>query len=130
MPRRGYAGARAGSADEASRQAVNPPGGLIASAARVSSFAVANTPTGQVWAWGRGQQGELGNGASKSRYRPVRVLLPRGVKVGAVRAGFEFAVALTTTGRVLTWGFGDGGALGNGRMKSSDRPVWVDLPRG
>ena len=109
---------------------VNPPAGLKAVSARVAGTAVAVTTSGRVMAWGRGTDGELGNGAMKDRYRPVPVKLPAGVKVAAVRVGFAFAVAVTTTGRVYTWGLGSEGELGNGQRKSSDLPVAVHLPRG
>lgn len=116
--------------DEPAPVAVNPPAELTVTSARVGSFAIAVTTSGAVWTWGRGQQGELGNGATKTRRRPVKVKLPVGVRVRSVRAGFEFALAVTTTGRVLAWGDGIGGELGDGRGKSSDVPVWVDLPTG
>jgi alpha-tubulin suppressor-like RCC1 family protein len=57
--------------------AVNPPAGLKATSARVGSFAAAVTPSGQLMAWGRGTEGELGNGAMKDRHRPVQVKPPR-----------------------------------------------------
>ncbi len=47
-----------------------------------------------------------------------------------MRVGFEFAVALTTTGRVLAWGNGLNGDLGLGHLRSSNVPRYVDLPRG
>lgn len=110
--------------------AVNPPADLRVTQARVGSFGVGVGAAGQVWAWGQGTKGELGNGAMKDRLRPVLVKLPHGVKVSAVRAGPDFAVALTTSGRVLAWGDGTSGQLGNGHRRSSDVPVWVRLPRG
>ena len=109
---------------------VNRPFGLRASSARTGVFSVALNSSGQVYAWGRGEQGEMGNGAFTSRLRPVRVRLPKGVKVRSVREGFQFAVALTTTGRVLTWGYGVLGQLGNGHRVSRNAPVFVRLPRG
>ncbi len=42
--------------------AVNPPAQLRVTSARVGPFAVAVAADGRVWAWGRGKQGELGNG--------------------------------------------------------------------
>jgi len=110
--------------------AVNPPADLRARSARVGTFGIAVGTSGQVWTWGRGEEGELGNGATTDRHRPVRVRLPGGAKVSAVRAGADFAVALTTAGRVLAWGLGTSGQLGDGARQSSDLPVWVRLPRG
>ncbi len=117
--------------DEHFPGAVNPPADLVATSARSGGrFTVALAPSGEVWAWGEGKDGELGNGRRTNHLRPVRVHLPEGVKVKAVRAGAEYALAVTTTGRVLAWGAGLSGQLGNGRKKSSDVPVFADLPRG
>jgi alpha-tubulin suppressor-like RCC1 family protein len=110
--------------------AVNVPRGLRANQARTGPFSVAVNAAGQAYTWGEGEQGELGNGAFKSHLRPVQVRLPKGVKVTAARGGYQFAVALTTTGKVLTWGNGTSGQLGNGHKVNRDAPVWVKLPRG
>ena len=67
--------------------AVNAPRGLRATQARTGPFSVAVNSAGQVYAWGAGEQGELGNGAFKSHLRPVRVRLPKGVKVTSARGG-------------------------------------------
>lgn len=107
---------------------VNAPTGLRATSARASNFSVAVTPAGKVLAWGAGQAGQLGNGHNRGTKRPVQVKLPSGVKVTAVRAGNDFTVALTTAGRVLTWGYGQYGELGNGASRSRDVPVRVRLP--
>ncbi len=116
--------------NESAPIAVNPPGDLRAVSARATAFSVAVAANGQVWAWGRGMHGELGNGAMKTRHRPVMVKLPKGVQVKTVRVGFEFAVAVTTDGRVLTWGDGSAGDLGTGKCKPSDVPVFAALPSG
>lgn len=116
--------------DEYSPVAVNPPHDFRANSARVGSFTIAVTSAGQVWTWGRGLQGELGNGAFASLLRPVRARLPNGVTVKSARAGFEFAVAVTTNGNVLTWGYGLSGDLGNGHRVNRDVPVRAKLPRG
>jgi alpha-tubulin suppressor-like RCC1 family protein len=116
--------------DEDAAVAVNAPSGLRATQARAGTFAIAVNSAGRVYAWGRGNEGELGNGSFTNRSRPVKVHLPKGVKVSSARAGFEFAIALTTTGKVLTWGSGGSGALGNGRRANHDLPVLVRLPRG
>jgi alpha-tubulin suppressor-like RCC1 family protein len=115
--------------NEFSPVAVNPPGDLRAVSARATAFSVAVAPSGQVWAWGRGTHGELGNGAMKTRHRPVMVKLPKGVQVKTVRVGFAFAVAVTADGRVLTWGDGSAGDLGTGKCKPSDVPVFAALPK-
>lgn len=110
--------------------AVNPPKDLRVTSVRASYFSVAVTPAGKVVAWGAGELGQLGNGTNRGSLRPVQVKLPGGVTVRTVRAGDDFTVALTTVGRILTWGYGRNGELGNGARRNSDVPVAVRLPAG
>ena len=91
---------------------------------------VALTSTGHVLAWGINGHGQLGNGSIASRDTPVRVRIPRGTKVTAVRAGCGFSLALTSRGRVLAWGDNFYGQLGNDTTTDSHVPVRVQLPAG
>jgi alpha-tubulin suppressor-like RCC1 family protein len=94
-------------------------------------FALAVTAKGQVYAWGGNDRGELGNGTRKSSRVPVRVRLPAGAKVTAVAAGQDFAVARTSTGKLLAWGSDGSGQLGTGHKGGLSKvPVRVQLPRG
>jgi alpha-tubulin suppressor-like RCC1 family protein len=106
-----------------------PRGVRVRSAREGFRFAVAVTTSGKVLAWGTGGLGQLGNGQLANRNAPVYVKLPRGVKVTAVSAFNEGAIALTTTGRVLAWGYNFDGELGNGKKADARTPVWVRLPR-
>jgi alpha-tubulin suppressor-like RCC1 family protein len=98
------------------------------SAGRAHSLAL--TSTGQVLAWGFNAVGQLGNGTTNDSDTPVAVTLPTGVKVAGVAAGDLHSLALTSTGQVLTWGFGLQGELGNGTFDNSDTPVMAMLPQG
>lgn len=92
---------------------------------------VAARTGGALLGWGDGHDGQLGNGhRTNVQSTPVRVRLPRGVTVISVRAGCEHTLALTSTGRVLAWGFNVDGELGDGSRTSTDTPVWVKLPKG
>jgi alpha-tubulin suppressor-like RCC1 family protein len=109
---------------------VRLPRGVKVRAARAGyQFAVAVTTAGKVITWGSGHVGQLGNGHSVSRNAPVFVKLPLGVRVTAVTAFNDGAAALTSTGRVLAWGYNFNGQLGNGKKASTNVPVWVKLPR-
>ena len=79
-------------------------------------------------AWGANNFGDLGIGASGLRRTPVRVHLPRGVKVTSASAGLQHSLALTTTGKVLAWGSNQGGELGDGTLTGRNTPVFVHLP--
>jgi alpha-tubulin suppressor-like RCC1 family protein len=109
---------------------VKLPAGIKLSSARCLLTCLAVTTTGQAYAWGRNDVGEVGDGTTKQRLTPVRVDLPAGVKVTAVRPGNSFSLALTTTGKVLAWGNNSAGQLGNGTTKSRMKPVPVSLPKG
>src|SRR5262249_40162374 len=58
------------------------------------------------------------------------VKLPAGVKVTAATAGFAHALALTTGGRVLAWGYNFYGQLGDGSTTDRHAPGFVTLPAG
>lgn len=60
---------------------------------------------GGVWAWGYNGRGQLGDGSQVNRFAPVRVAISERVEM--VSAGVDTSMALTASGRVLTWGNGD-----------------------
>src|SRR5690606_12305933 len=83
----------------------------------------AATESGQVFCWGLGANGRLGDGGEASTSIPTRVI---GLtNVVTVEAGENFSCALKGDGTVLCWGFGPGGHLGNGGDASSNLPVPV-----
>ena len=109
---------------------VRLPAGVKVNAVRAGAvFTLALTTTGKVLAWGDNQNGELGNGATGTRHHPVRVHLPKGVTITAISAGGESGYALTSTGRVLSWGSNGGGQLGDGTRKDRHVPGYLKLPR-
>jgi alpha-tubulin suppressor-like RCC1 family protein len=110
--------------------AVTIPAHTTFTSARCLLTCLAVTKGGQVYAWGRNNAGQVGDGTTKQRLTPVRVHLPAGVNVTAVRPGGDFSLALTAGGKVLAWGDNAGGELGNGSRKSSRLPVPVRLPKG
>lgn len=107
-----------------------PAGTKVTVVRSTCDHTLAVTRTGSVLAWGLNRHGGLGNGSTRNSRTPVRVALPRGMKVSAVRAGCDFSLALTSTGRVLAWGDGEDGDLGDGSTTQRLRPVLVKLPAG
>jgi alpha-tubulin suppressor-like RCC1 family protein len=83
---------------------------------------------GTVLAWGRGEEGQLGDGAN--RPAGTQATLPRVVvnteglpglsNVMSIAAGNSHSQALTTDGRVLTWGSNSQGSLGRVTAKPQD----------
>ena len=86
------------------------------------------TSDGQLFTWGFGQNGQLGNGATTNSGVPVAVKMNgalSGKTVIAASGGWEHTVALTSDGLVYTWGNGGSGSLGNGATTNSLVPVAV-----
>ena len=79
---------------------------------------------GAVLCWGANGFGELGDGTTKDRWRPVKV---RGLDGGAssISAGDFYSCAVTKAGGAACWGTNDFGQLGDGTTKARTRPVPV-----
>lgn len=78
---------------------------------------------GSVRCWGRGIDGQLGNGATPRQSVPVIV---EGLHdVIAVAAGGSHSCAVLKTGGVKCWGANGGGQLGDGTISAKASPVDV-----
>ncbi|KAF8058855.1 Herc6 [Scenedesmus sp. PABB004] len=91
------------------------------------SHTLAVSSSGEVWAAGSNNDGQLGLGSEfglkNAEFRLVRAL--QGVRVKAVAAGNAHSLALSDDGRVFAWGHGHYGALGLGRAHLR----WEGQPR-
>src|SRR5690606_21655974 len=81
--------------------------------------------TGQLWAWGHNEQGQLGLG--HRNFVPAPRPVP-GTRFQAVAGGLLHSVALDGGGRVWSWGRNDQGQLG--RTGAQEIPDEVVLPDG
>jgi alpha-tubulin suppressor-like RCC1 family protein len=109
------------------------PGVRVRTVAAGESHALAVTTTGQVYAWGSNDDGELGNGITNGQPNPTPALvqLPAGTRITAVTAAEHDSLAVTAGGGVLGWGSQSFGSLGNGRDSgTAPRPVHTLVPRG
>jgi alpha-tubulin suppressor-like RCC1 family protein len=86
------------------------------------AFALALDRAGNVYAWGSGAEGQLGNAVAMT-LRPIPV--PGLPPIAAVAAGHRHALALARDGRVWSWGANERGQLGDGTTitRSIPRPV-------
>jgi len=96
-------------------------GVLAVSAGRYHSCAV--TTAGAVSCWGRGPNGQLGNGTLSDSPVPVKVV-GLGSRAVVVSAGRSHSCAVTSAGGVRCWG-GSGRALGAGAAAGSALPMEV-----
>ncbi|KAK2990790.1 hypothetical protein RJ640_012691 [Escallonia rubra] len=83
----------------------------------------------EVWSWGAGTEGQLGTGYPQDHHFPQ--LLPSlssatTEPISFLSCGGAHTIALTPSGRVLTWGRGTSGQLGHGDMVNSLNPKPVD----
>lgn len=87
--------------------------------------------SGQVYAFGADNVGELGNGTVQAGWvsTPVRVQIPQGVTIaGLVPVGpADTEMAIDTTGHVWGWGWDDHGQLCLGTTAQEHQPVELPL---
>jgi alpha-tubulin suppressor-like RCC1 family protein/DNA-binding beta-propeller fold protein YncE len=89
--------------------------GRVAEVATSNSTLYALLTNGRVYAWGLGQQGQLGDGRTTIYApKPVLVHFPAGVRIAFLPINvmpFDTGLAVDTTGRAWGWGFNGGGEL-------------------
>jgi alpha-tubulin suppressor-like RCC1 family protein len=78
----------------------------------------------RVLCWGRGSDGQLGNGLNGDRSVPVE-LLPDIAGARSVSSGGRHSCTVSTDGAAFCWGRGADGQLGYGGLSSSNSPVAV-----
>lgn len=89
---------------------------------------LALTRTGQVYAFGAGFGGRLGNGSEKDAELPIQVQCLDEVTIAQIDAGECHSCAVSDKGEVFTWGFGASGALGHGTRDNCLVPTKVFGP--
>ncbi|MBS4098800.1 MAG: hypothetical protein KGZ83_18415 [Sulfuricella sp.] len=103
-----------------------PVAGLanIRAIAAGGQFTLALADGGTVYAWGRNDSGQLGDGSNTARATPVVALN------GATRivAGFAHAFASGADGNWYGWGKNDSGQLGTGDTGSRSTPLLMNYP--
>lgn len=76
------------------------------------------TSSGRVFAWGYNTYGQLGDGTYLSFYIPIDTTqyynINEGEKIIDIESGLGHMIALTSAGRVLSWGYNLNGQVGAG----------------
>ncbi|MGP8207698.1 MAG: putative Ig domain-containing protein [Acidimicrobiales bacterium] len=109
--------------------------GTVTQIAAGNDFSLALTSGGQVYAFGDNQYGQLGNATNNSttaaNATPTQVGLPAG-RVVQIAAGYDFSLALSSTGQIFAFGDNDYGQLGNpsnvGTTTANPSATQVSLP--
>lgn len=82
-------------------------------------FTIALKADGTVWAWGRNQYGQLGDGSNTQSNTPVQVHGFNNVGfltgITAIATGYYHALAMKNDGTLWAWGNNNFGELGNGQ---------------
>lgn len=101
--------------------------GPVAQVATSNSTQYALLTNGSVYAWGLGNAGQLGDGATANSFTtPVRVHFPAGVRIASLPVDvmpYDTGLAVDTSGHVWGWGANQGGELCLGKPKRHLTPV-------
>ncbi len=100
-----------------------------------NAYSTALLASGQIWDWGLGRSGQLGDGSRESSAVPVHVILPSGTHATEVYSGGDLGndghqLALLNTGAVVSWGSNVCGQLGAGHPGAESVPVVVQVLHG
>ncbi len=102
-----------------------PVGVDITQIAAGRSHSLALSATGDVYAWGADDRGQLGDGTTTNASSPLKVPLPAGVKISQVAAGGATSYALSDHGDLYAWGANDWGQAGTGASAQNLAPTLV-----
>jgi uncharacterized repeat protein (TIGR02543 family) len=91
---------------------------------------VGMTTSGQVYAWGLNDVGQLGDGTTVNKSTPTLISFPAGETIKDVVAGQYHSFAVTTNGRVYAWGRNDYGQLGDDTKTNRSTPTLISFPAG
>ncbi|MES2630677.1 MAG: hypothetical protein V4611_01850 [Patescibacteria group bacterium] len=105
-------------------------GKVITEVASGYDTTIARASDGSVYSWGTNANGELGDGTTTNRNKPVAVNTTgtpmAGKSITHVSSNTNHAVAVDSNGAVYTWGYNYYGQLGNGAtLASQTKPVAV-----
>jgi len=89
-----------------------------------SSYVIALTNNGSVWAWGNNEYGQLGIGSTANRNVPTQVNITD-VKNIYVYQGTVYA--LKNDGTLWAWGYNNYGQVGDGTTTNRTSPVQINI---
>jgi alpha-tubulin suppressor-like RCC1 family protein len=105
--------------------------GTVAEVGTSNSTQYALLTNGSLYAWGLGNEGQLGDGSRTDSFtKPVLVRFPRGVKIASIPTDampFDAALAVDTKGNVWGWGQNGEGELCLQNPRTYTSPVKLPL---
>ncbi len=96
-----------------------------------SQVSIALTSTGRIFTWGYCGNGQLGDTSETSRYTPGEITnqfnLTEGETIVDISLGRTIVSAITSTGRIFTWGWNQHGQIGSGEEDNIKVPTPIDI---
>jgi alpha-tubulin suppressor-like RCC1 family protein len=99
----------------------NLPATGIAEISTGRNHTLARFTSGDVWAWGGNDSGQLGDGTLTNRTRPVRTF----TGATSIGTGGFHSLAVRADGSLWTWGLNASGQLGNGSTTTARTPIRI-----
>jgi len=85
------------------------------------------TSEGRLFMWGDNYKGKLGNGSTSNQYAPIDITsqfnLNSEEMISSVSLGDSHSAAITSEGRLFTWGYNYHGQLGDNTTTDRDTPT-------
>lgn len=81
------------------------------------------TTSGELWSWGNGALGQLGDGTVVSKSSPVQIGTL--TNWADISVGDSFSTAIKTDGTLWAWGSGTNGRLGDGTSLAKSSPIQI-----
>eukprot|EP01024_Parvocaulis_polyphysoides_P009012 TRINITY_DN12734_c0_g1_i1.p1 TRINITY_DN12734_c0_g1~~TRINITY_DN12734_c0_g1_i1.p1 ORF type:complete len:379 (-),score=26.38 TRINITY_DN12734_c0_g1_i1:202-1338(-) len=100
----------------------------IKEAACGAEHTIAVCEDGEVYGWGWGQYGNLGDGERHDRWQPTKVKGLEGIQLRQISCGWRHNLALSTEGVIYVWGWNKYGQLGV--ADNNDRSTAVPITSG
>lgn len=85
---------------------------------------------GNLYTWGRNQNGQLGIGNTENKNTPQLVNLSNGIKAKYIYSGGFHSLMIGTDNNLYSWGYNIHGELGIGNCIDQNTPQLVRLPNG
>ncbi|KAL4438108.1 hypothetical protein ABPG74_016887 [Tetrahymena malaccensis] len=84
------------------------------------------TEKGELYLWGKGNSGQLGNSSFNSSKVPILANIPQTIPIVQVVCGWQHSMALSSSGQVYSWGLGEEGQLGHNDMETLNTPKMIE----
>jgi len=97
---------------------------VLVSGGSYFEYTVAIKTNGSLWAWGRNDYGQLGDGTTTNRRRPTRIGRDNDWMLVSAD-GWDRTVAIKTNGSLWAWGSNEYGQLGDGTTTNRLTPTRI-----